>query len=237
MAKPGPRPRAMLIGHRAAIFGLLLCGVSTFTISNILGFPITRVRDEVPPDWMPPKHGHKRKEKRPRRKSIDQDALIADFKSGWHTLQEVANRHSCTREYVRQVVARAGISQRTHGGESPEVLNDRLQRYLKALQPGVTSAQAEGISGVTHKAAWQAAIALRLTPPKFVRAQRVRYQEIAAYYEANPHLTGLAVGKHFGVGPNTISKALRVMGVRARHTGWTHARAARWPTRQQEVPA
>lgn len=212
-----------------AIFGLLLAGLSTEKIANILGRNNKFVRKIVPPDWMPPRHGHRRslKERKEKKARLNAGAVIDHFSGGHYTLQETADAFGVTRERIRQILAKHGVSHRTQGTLPREIYEARLRRYQAALKPGVSTKQAAEASGVTYSEATRAAQALGVAMPKPTRASRIKYAEVAAYYEANPHLTGRAVAAHFGITPTTMSHALRIMGVKPRHSGWTHADDAR----------
>jgi len=208
-----------------AIFGLLLAGLSTEKIANILGWSSQRVREIVPPDWMPPRHGHRRslRERGEKKGRLNASEVIKHFGGGHNTLQDTADAFGVTRERIRQILAKHGVSHRTHGALSREIHEARLQRYHAALKPGVSTKQAAEDSGVEYFEAANSARALGVALPKPIRASRVKYAEVAAYYEANPHLTGKAVAAHFEINPNTMSRALKIMGVKPRHRGWTHA--------------
>lgn len=214
--------RPMPSGQRAAIYGLLMLGFSTEKIALVLGGSKERVRAYVLPDWMPKACGRKRAraDRRERRPRVPPADVIAMHDNGCKTMQEVGEHFGITRERVRQILTRHGIMSRLGGGLPRAVYEDRLQRYYKALQPGVSTLEACAAVDLTYAEVSAAAQNLGVTLPRPIRKGRLRYQEIATYYEANAHLTGKAVAEHFGVHENTVSKAVRVMGVTPRHSGW-----------------
>lgn len=218
-----PRGRQISVGQRAAMYGLLLAGLSGNAIALILGVPQPKLSPHIQPDWMPKARSKKILREKPPRTTLQHADVIALHDGGGKTLQEVGDHFGVTREFVRQILQKHGVSARRGGGLPREVHQDRLQRYYKALQPGVATLDACAVAGVTYPEVQVAAKALGVTPPKPIRKSRLRYQEIAKFYEANTHMTGLSVARHFGVNPNSVSKALRVMGVTPRHRGWSHA--------------
>lgn len=215
----------MTKGQRGAIFGLLVAGLSISQVANILGMATATVRNQITADWVPQiRHRHGRKKRlgalAPGRAPIDKQAVIAMHDNGRLTLQEVGDHFGVTRERIRQILARQGLTERNNGALAPEVLASRLNRYLKALRPGVSSKEACEIAELHYGEVATAARVLGYTLPKPTRKERLMYQEIATYYEANPHLTGRAVAVHFGVPPLTVSRALQKLGVKPRHSGW-----------------
>jgi DNA-binding CsgD family transcriptional regulator len=215
----------LLNGQRAAIYGLLMLGLSTEKIAAILGKSRPTIRCHVAPDWMPRAGGRRvHKPERPRRPRIDHAAVIAMHDGGAKTMQEVAAHFGVTRERVRQILARHGIDVRRGNGLTREQYNERLQRYHAALKPGVSTKEAVAAIGLTYQEVQAAANALGVSLPKPIRKGRIRRAEIAAYYAAHTHMTGNDVARHFGVSPNTVSAALRTMGVQPRHNGWVWRR-------------
>lgn len=230
----------ILIGQRAAVYGLLLVGLSTTKIGAILGLGTEIVRRAVSDDWMPKARGRKSKEPKPKlsRARVDAAAVIAMHAGGEKTLQEVGVHFGITRERVRQLLERRGIDVRRGPAALPrEVHEDRLRRYYTALRPGMTTLEAAAAAGLARTEIQSSAKCLGVKLPKPTRRQRIRYRELATYYENNPHLTGRAVARHFDVSPQTLSRSLRVIGVKPRHKGWKIASGNATPTPQPSQAA
>lgn len=222
-----PRPSHIVkVGERAALYGLSLCGLSLGTIALILGRAPLSLRGHLNDDWVTTRRTSLARKPPRVRASVAaakarHAAIIALFQSGRYTLQAVANEFGITRERVRQILRRAGISERVGAGLDPAVHRERVARYLAALKPGVSTREACASVGLAYIDVVNSARAVGETLPKTVRAARIRYAEIAAFYLANPNLCGVDVAKQFNCPPMRVTHALRAMGIQPRQSGWS----------------
>ena len=155
---------------------------------------------------------------------VDQLKVVELHAGGARTLADVGRQMGITRERVRQILKKHGVADRLGNAVDKETLQGRLDRYSAALARGLTTKEALNVEGLTRTELFYAAKMLGAARPKLVRHARRRWQQIADFYVANPHLTGLDVAKHFGVAPSLVSNALDKLGVNSRQDGWKHKR-------------
>lgn len=148
-------------------------------------------------------------------------AMIAYHDGGLRTLKEVGDRFGVTRERVRQILDKSGIEVRRGNRDFTAEHQRRFDAYRAALTPGVRAFAAAKAIGCTVGDVRNAAEALGLKLPRPVTPGRLRFYKIAAFYAANPHLTGRKVAEHFGVSQNMVSDALQQTGTPSRRSGWS----------------
>lgn len=216
----------------AAYCGLVLAGVPCTKASLIVRSTHTTLKDYLPPDWFGwGSRPEWRLEKVPRvegrtlrRMSLDQFreryAPVIDFHDGGkRTLQEVGQRFGVTRERVRQILARAGIADRSLGRTPRAEKEAALEVYGKALNERRCVRDAAALAGRNYSSLHKWAIELGVPMPKPRSPRRERWSEIARFYQENADLKQRHVAEHFGVSQHEVSRALKEMGVPSRW--WT----------------
>lgn len=157
---------------------------------------------------------------------VDPMAIVKMHAGGKRTLKYVGDAFGITRERVRQILDREGVE--TRKGIAPADLKmhqDRVDRYVAALRPGVTSAEAARIVGASQAAIYKSASFIGRSLPKRFGDAKIRNLQIAAYYAAHADKTGREVASHFGVSQMTVSQALQATNTPSRRSGWSWKRS------------
>ncbi|MFP5204063.1 MAG: sigma factor-like helix-turn-helix DNA-binding protein [Acidobacteriota bacterium] len=199
--------------QRAAFCGLVLAGVQPYVATAVVKSSRKTLLEYVGPDWF---EGWAVSPLRRKRPSERAQAIVDHFRGAHRTMQETASAFGVTREYVRQVLVRAGVNDRTYGATPREAKEDALAVYRKAISEGHSASAAVVVAGHPHKVLsnWAADLGQTLPRPRSLR--RERWAEIARFYQENPALNQRQVAERFATRQTEVSHALKAHGVSSR---------------------
>jgi len=156
--------------------------------------------------------------RRPARPALDQAAVIAFHDGGNKTVGECAEQFGRTHQRISQILRANGVKGRAFD-RLDERRRELIDAYERLMLQGMTKAEACAELGVDQQAIGYACMRLGVKIPKNVRRAQ-RAEKIAAYMADNRHLTQGDIAQQFGVSPNEVGWALRLVGVATRKPGW-----------------
>ncbi len=145
------------------------------------------------------------------------EEIIAYHSNGTYSLQEIADKFNCSRQWISIILKRNGvIARKGSKRRDPEIMRAVVERYNEAVRKGTGRLAALREAGVSGSALWKYAQAMGMELHSPVLLHSNVADEIAQLYRDFPFVNARGLGQALNLSQATISKILKQKKVKNR---------------------